>query len=196
MGRIQRFWLLALLVVLMGIAASAVFIESVTAKPTPLQLPNARIVYFVPKILAPSEDIPQGVAVFQNEGVSIVHDFESLKQLVSANPPDAIILHADSIPQVNLEWLRNQFQSGVIIAGMNIRKSELSNLVGYRNSQEPANVDEGWYKKPYYSYAGRKVNASGGAEVSGTNNINAQEGTMQQFFFALRLAVKNLKEIQ
>lgn len=195
MKEIARFWPVGLFLALLGLAASAVFIQSATAKPSPLKLPTARIVYLVPDRVWQLENTPETMSTFQQEGVTLVHDFKSLEQEIAKNPPDVIMAHAASLPQAEAKWVRDQFQAGIIIVGMNVSQSELWNWVGYRN-QEATVINESWYKKPYYSYVGRKTTEQGGVEAGGTNNINAKEGTWQQFFFALRLAVRDFEGLR
>lgn len=192
MKRIKKFWPLAVIASILGIAAGTLLIESAIAKPSALVLPNANILYLVPAAVAPSEDIPGSSIAMQAEGVAVLHDFERLKRATEFTKPDAIIFHQLSLAGVDHSWIADQYRRGVVIAAINVKMTELAELVNdptILNSPWPDN----WYRKPYYAYAAQKTDPSGGVRGAGNDNLGDQERNLQKLLFTLKLAIKNLQ---
>jgi hypothetical protein len=184
------------LVFLSGIAAVMVLSQKATAMPPAVTtLPSATILYLAPTSLAAADDIPGSSAAFQTEGVTVIHDFNSLKRAMEQSKVDAIILHQLSLPGVEKSWVVSQYRNGVVIAAINVKMRDLADLVSDPSIVESPWTDN-WYKKPFYSYVGIKITLFPSGEPSrqtvaqGTNNINDQEGNLKRFLYALNLAVK------
>ncbi len=180
---------------LLGIALGIAVVQAAGATRPPSVLPPARILYLAPAVLPTAEDVPGSKAALQAEGVTVFHDFGVLKQATTQDKPDAVILHQQSLPQVDKGWIAKQYHSGIVIAAINVKMRDLADLVGDSRILESPWTDN-WYKKPFYSYVGIKVTLMPSGEPSretvahGTNNINDQEGNLKRFLYALRLAVK------
>ncbi len=179
-------------VIALAIVAGIALSQSATASTPPLVVSDARILYMAPASLAPSDDTPGSFVALQGEGVTVLHDFKDLKHSVEQSKPDAIILHALSLPSVDRGWVASQYRDGVIIVAINVPMIQLIDWVddpSLLSTQWPTN----WYRKPFYSYAGTKIGARNGIRASGNNNINDQEGNLNQFLFTIKLAINDFR---
>lgn len=182
--------------------ASSYLGNQTTAEQGELALGNPRIVYLAPSKLAAVSDTPGSIAEWRNQGVTVVHDFGSLKAEINTAPADAIILHKESLPQVNNKWLAAEYKRGTLIGGINIRMSELSEIVG---DPEIMNSpwDDAFYKPPFYTYAGKLTAADpksvaesqksglfAGTTAQGRNNLTSK--TLSPMLFELKLAIKDI----
>ncbi|MBI4670275.1 MAG: hypothetical protein HY741_01230 [Chloroflexi bacterium] len=208
MKQLQKSWLLfiALFLFLIGVGVAITSLFTLNASDASTITSDAQIIYLAPTSLAISEDVPGSLTALQREGVKVVHDFPTLKQTVESNQSaandnatkrgriGAVIVHQHSLSEVDIKWLKSQYDRGTIIAGINIKMSELADLIADPALRAKAKAwpDER-YKTPFYSYSGQKSGSWGGVVARGSNNFNPQDGTLQQFVYALRIAMKNLE---
>ncbi len=198
------FLVLLVFVILLAIGIGS-WLGPAQAFPTQATKPHYRILYLVPpkNELQANEDTPGSFASLQAEGVQATSDFSTLKKEVATQPPDAIILHKNLLAQIDQKWVQQQYRKGVIVVAVNLTMRELAQ---YLDDSELSNGNwtEGWYKKPFYSYAGKKpatdaysVQESArsglfaGAISTGTNNFGAN---VKPFISTIRLSIQSLRQ--
>lgn len=193
--------------VLSSITVVAIFawLRPVEALPAPAVPPEYHIIYLAPERqeMQAAEDTPGSFESLQAEGFQIVSNFPSLKTKVEKHRPDAIVLHKNQISKTDQKWIAQQYQKGIIIVGINVKMREIANLVGDPTIMN-ANWTEDWYKKPFYSYAGKKAATDtfsvqessktglfAGAMTNGTNNF---EANVKPFVSTLKLSIQSLRQ--
>ncbi|MBI5033538.1 MAG: hypothetical protein HZB51_23700 [Chloroflexi bacterium] len=180
---------LVAVIVLLGVGIGFLSFQTATISTSPVLVPNTGILYLAPTFLLPFDDTPGSFAALQAEGITVLHDFNDLKRLVAQSKPDAIILHQLSLPNVDKNWVASQYRDGVIIVAINVPMTQLIDWVDDPSLRDTP-WSENWYKKPFYAYVGSKAGFWGGIRAGGNNNINDVEGNLQQFMFAIKLAIR------
>jgi hypothetical protein len=155
------------------------------ASPTPS--PNARIVYFAPLWVLPSDDIPGGTAALEAEGVTIVYDPLTLQSFVDQGRADVIILHRSTVGLVDAHWIESRYHEGIVIVGIGLTIHEISKLVDEPDLSNSFPAENARPRPAFYAYMMSKTWVDGGTSASGTGTF--EEVNLQQFLFALKLAI-------
>ena len=197
MSQYRKFFVPAMIAAFVLLGLIMVLVQNVGARPGPSVVPTANILYLVPNELPAAEGLGISNQTLQTQGMQILHTFKDLQQTAIRQKPDAILVHQQALTSVDRKWFAEQYRAGIIVGGINIKVSELVNLVN-----DPTLISDGppltedWYKKPYYSFVGKYAGASGGGQGFATNNINPKEGTFEQFMTTLKRDVQNYKSFR
>ena len=203
MIKISNQWLLFTTLLFIGVAllVGVPIILQGNATKADIFTSDAEILYLVPNELEVDTDIPDSESALGKLGVKVVHNFRDLQiafeesrlpGVAQKSKIGAIILHQQSLPEVDSTWLQGAFEQGLVLAGVNIKTSELAHLLGDDSLGKRGWADD-QYKIPFYSYLGRKAGSWGGVIASGNNNLNPEDASVEQFIYALRIAMKNLE---
>ncbi len=194
MKTILRYWQETILLLILGILLSFIFFQASTANQEQAQLSQHEFVYLVPEGLTAGEDIPGGATALEAEGVTLFTEPEIYIQYIQEHKPRVVILHEKSLEgNLNRELIRLWYQNGITIAVINLKLSELSVLVNDPEIISDMVLNESWYQETYYSYSGRELDplGQGGVAISGTNNINDEDESVQAFIGTLTTMVAN-----
>lgn len=203
MKKLKNRWLLSAVVLLIGTAIllAVQIVLNVNSTVADTFISDAQIIYLAPRQIQADQDIPGSNSALEKLGVRVVDNFQDLQAIFeqsrSSGAPQnskigAIILHQQRLQEVDPVWLQQAFEQGLVLAGVNVKTSELAALLADESLGKRGWADD-QYKTPFYSYLGRKAGSWGGVIASGNNNLNPKEGSVEQFIYALRIAMKNLE---
>jgi hypothetical protein len=151
----QRKWL-ALLGAVGLIVLSLLAIARITqAEPRPIFYlpPRGETMLYLAAYPKTAVDLQASVADLNLNGVTVVYEFNELQNRVAAdaNAIDAVIIHITRLKDVDQVWIKNLYQQGVVIAGVNITIRELGRFIGDDYVANDSTWTDGWQKEPFFS---------------------------------------------
>jgi hypothetical protein len=207
-----RFLLAGMASLLLVLSAVLWWTNSSEAQEKPIyyQPPSGEVIVYLGPTGADAVDIPMSPADLALNGVQLVQTAEQL-ELLLATPPakvEAVILHKSRVNEIDREWLRTQYDRGVVIAGVNVTMNELGVLVGDESFASDSEWENGWQREPFFSMVAHtltgtpedqaRAKAEGvflGSRTGSTDNMPDSSGA-EVFLSLIRRDIHEIRDAQ
>ncbi len=187
-GKGQMIRRLILLIALVLIVASAIAVLMPRLPVVQATSANAstgvHILYLRPNVPA-DVDIPQINSNWARYGITVVNDFQILKDLVSSKSIDTIMFHKSTSAQIDRVWLTQQYHIGKVIVGINMSMGELMPFV--TGAAADKDWTDGWQREPFFSLISEVKRPNGGGHAQVTNLLYSIDYLMLNIDSALGL---------
>lgn len=111
-----------------------------------VEVPPVRIVLFLPE----EEKSNDGLLRNLGKAALITSDPTALTEFVATQQPNAIVIHAAVADKLDSAWLRQQYDAGIIIGGINMLRTELKAYLGLPTQE--GEVLPPFIHEPYMAY--------------------------------------------
>lgn len=111
-----------------------------------VEVPPVQIVLFLPE----EEKSNDGLLRNLGKAALITSDPTALTEFVATTQPNAIVIHADLTDKLDSTWLRQQYDAGIIIGGINMLRTDLKQFLGLPTVE--GEVLPPFIHEPYMAY--------------------------------------------
>lgn len=127
------------------------------ATATPIQTPtpevvneiliNYRIIYVLAEDVINPDHVVAPDKLQSDIRAIIAYDWESVLEAEMEAPLDVVIIHQSALPFVDYAWVRNAYESGIVISLIDIYYPELADVMGFNCGAAPT---EPFYEENFF----------------------------------------------
>lgn len=89
-----------------------------------------RVAYLIKDDLLKDKSLVSGANIAAISGAVLISSWDEFAQSNAEQPFQVVLLHQSMVGEIDLEWAREAYRSGVIIVGMNVEVAQLAEIVG------------------------------------------------------------------